>query len=222
MVSNVTNSATTSTPTTAALSAKPTLGKDDFLKLLVAQLQNQDPLNPSDPTAFTAQLAQFSSLEQLTTVNSNLTAMAQASNTSQDLERLSSFTLIGRNVEMKGPDFKYSGATVGFGYTLASAAASVSVKVLDTNNQVVAVLPQASGAVGAHDYSWDGTKINGSKAVAGDYHLVIERTDNGKATPVDSRVNGLVDGVNLGADGTVLTTSVGDFNLADILRVTGA
>jgi len=221
MVTNVTSSSTTSATSASALAAKSTLGKNDFLKLLVAQLQNQDPLNPSDPTAFTAQLAQFSSLEQLTTVNENLAAMAKASNNSQDLERLSAFSLIGRQVEMKGPDFKFSGAKVGFGYTLDSAASSVTVKIVDTNKQVVAVLPQASGGTGAHEYSWDGTKLNGAKAAAGDYHLVIERNDNGKVAAVDSHVTGAVDGVNLGASGTVLTTSVGDFNLADILRVTG-
>ena len=221
MVTNVTNS-TAGASTASALAAKPTLGKDDFLKLLVAQLQNQDPLNPSDPTAFTAQLAQFSSLEQLTTVNSSLAEMAKANNNSQDLERLSAFSLIGRQVEMKGPDFKYSGASVGFGYSLDSAASSVAVKIADSNNQVVAVLPQASGGVGAHEYSWDGTKLNGAKAAAGDYHLVIERNDNGKVAAVDSHINGAVDGVNLGATGTVLTTNVGDYSLADILRVTGA
>jgi len=221
MITSSTTTATTTAPATTALAAKPALGKDDFLKLLVAQLQNQDPLNPSDPTAFTAQLAQFSSLEQLTTVNANLTKMATASNSSQDLERLSAFSLIGRQVQMKGPDFHFSGTAVGFGYTLDKAASAVTVKIVDANDQVVSVMPQASSAVGAHDYSWDGTKLGGSKAAAGDYHLVIERTDNGVTTAVDSRVAGAVDGVNLGSSGSVLSTSVGDFTLADILRVTG-
>ena len=213
---------TTATSGSAATDkAKATLGKDDFLKLLVAQLKNQDPLNPSDPTQFTAQLAQFSSLEQLTSVNENLAAMAKASNNSQDLERLSAFSMIGRQVQMKGPDFKYSGAAVGFGYTLDTAASSMAVKIVDSNNQVVAMLPQASCLPGAHEYSWDGTKMNGAKAAVGDYHLVVERTDNGKVASLDSHVTGAVDGVNLGATGAILTTSVGDFTLADVLRVTG-
>lgn len=222
MVDSVTHSSSAGNPAALGALTSKALGKDDFLTLLVAQLQNQDPLNPSDPTEFTAQLAQFSSLEQLFAVNESLAQLAQSSNDSQDLERLSAFSLIGRQVEMQGPAFGFSGSPVGFGYTLESAASEVTVKIADANDQVVAVLPQASALAGSHDYTWDGTKLNGAKAVAGAYHLVIERSDNGVATKVDSRIFGVVDGVDLGASGSVLTTNVGDFGLADILRVKGS
>lgn len=221
MVNSVNGSS--STTNTAALSAlgSQALGKDDFLKLLVAQLQNQDPLNPSDPTEFTAQLAQFSSLEQLFSVNDSLAQMAQANNSGQDLERLSAFSLIGRQVELPGPDFDYSGTPVGFSYSLDGDASAVTVRIVDADDHVVAVLPQASTVTGTHQYAWDGTKLNGDPAAVGAYHLEIERIDNGVASSVDSRLTGLVDGVELGSDGSVLTTTVGNHGLADILRVTG-
>ncbi|NTV14045.1 MAG: flagellar hook assembly protein FlgD [Desulfobulbaceae bacterium] len=222
MVNNVTSSSSATTQTAVPSLSSAALGKEDFLKLLVAQLQNQDPLNPSDPTEFTAQLAQFSSLEQLFSVNSSLAQMAEASNNSQDLERLSSFALIGRQVEMQGPAFNFATAPVNFGYTLDSSATAMSVKILNASDQVVAVLPQASKTAGSHEYSWDGTKINGDKAAPGAYHLVIERTDKGVVTKVASRITGVVDGVDLGASGSVLTTSVGDYTLDQILRVTGS
>lgn len=218
--SSASNSTALGSPSSAASSA--TLAKDDFLMLLVAQLQNQDPLSPSDPTEFTAQLAQFSSLEQLTSVNENLAQMIQDSNNSQELEQLSAFSLIGRQVEMQGPTFEYSGSPVGFGYTLDKNASAVSVHIVDANDQVVAVLPEASALAGSHDYVWDGTTLNGEQAAAGEYHVVIERTDAGVSSSVDSRIFGLVDGVDLGPNGTVLTTSVGDVGMADVLRVTGA
>ncbi len=67
--------ATTTTTTTA--STKNVMGKDEFLKMLIAQLKHQDPMNPMDGTAFTAQLAQFSSLEQLQNINTQLTSFTQ-------------------------------------------------------------------------------------------------------------------------------------------------
>ena len=71
-------SAASATTTTTTASAKNVLGKDDFLKMMIAQLKNQDPMNPMDGTAFTAQLAQFSSLEQLQNVNTQLDLLHQA------------------------------------------------------------------------------------------------------------------------------------------------
>lgn len=222
MVNSVTSSSSTANQTATPSLSSAALGKEDFLKLLVAQLQNQDPMNPSDPTEFTAQLAQFSSLEQLFSVNSSLAQMAESTNNSQDLERLSAFSLIGRQVEMQGPAFDFAGSNVGFGYTLDSSAGALSVKILDEHDQVVAVLPQASKVAGSHEYVWDGTKLNGSKAAPGAYHLAIERSDNGVVAKVASRISGVVDGVDLGASGSVLTTSVGDYTLDQILRVTGS
>jgi flagellar basal-body rod modification protein FlgD len=72
-IASVANS-TSSTSSSSALSQTKALGKDEFFKLLLAQLKNQDPLNPQDGAAFSAQLAQFSSLEQLTNINTALTA----------------------------------------------------------------------------------------------------------------------------------------------------
>lgn len=71
--------ATTGTGITGAASKATSLGKDDFLKLLVAQLQHQDPLNPTDPTQFMSQLAQLESLEQMQNVNSSLESLTKSS-----------------------------------------------------------------------------------------------------------------------------------------------
>jgi flagellar basal-body rod modification protein FlgD len=222
MVSSVASTSSATNSTAPASLSSTALGKEDFLKLLVAQLQHQDPLNPSDPTEFTAQLAQFSTLEQLFSVNESLAQMAQAGSNSQEIERLSAFSLIGRQVEMKGPDFHFAGPPVAFGYTLDTEASVLSVKILDASDQVVAVLSQPESTAGPHNCVWDGRRLNGSPAPAGDYRLLIERLDSGVATRVSSRISGVVDGVDLGAGGSVLTTSAGDFELSELLRVTGS
>ena len=91
---------------TSAADDQNSMGKEDFLTLLVAQLQNQDPLNPDDPTEFTAQLAQFSSLEQLFTLNESMDNLV-ASNASSD--RLSTLATIGKEVAYHGDTFEYAG-----------------------------------------------------------------------------------------------------------------
>ena len=78
--------------------ANPTLGKDDFLKLLVTQLQHQDPLNPMDDTEFIGQMAQFSSLEQLSNVAASIDELRQANQISQGIG------LIGHELTYEGPD----------------------------------------------------------------------------------------------------------------------
>jgi len=80
---------------TNATSGADIMGKEDFLTLLVAQLQNQDPMNPDDPTEFTSQLAEFSSLEQLFNLNESIDGLADVQ---QKSDRLSSMELIGKEV----------------------------------------------------------------------------------------------------------------------------
>jgi flagellar basal-body rod modification protein FlgD len=94
--------AASSAATTSAATKSKTLGQTDFLNLLVAQLKNQDPLNPSDPTEFTSQLAQYSQLEQLFNLNDSMGNLTTAQNNSQ---RLSSLALIGQEVVVEDSDF---------------------------------------------------------------------------------------------------------------------
>ena len=90
----------TSSTSTSATSGSSTLGKDDFLKLLIVQLRNQDPLNPTEGTEFAAQLAQFSSVEQLTNINSTLTeSLATNKLLTQSIGNSLATTMIGKTVK---------------------------------------------------------------------------------------------------------------------------
>ena len=91
---------------TATFGAKETsMGKEDFLQLLVAQLQNQDPLNPSDPTEFTAQLAQFSQLEQMTNMTESLEGLTLMSS---EMQQMSALSLMGQEVTAQTEAFHFS------------------------------------------------------------------------------------------------------------------
>jgi flagellar basal-body rod modification protein FlgD len=198
--------------------ASGVLGKDDFLQLLVAQLKNQDPLNPSDPTEFTAQLAQFSSLEQLFNVNESLEQMSSGNT---ELERLSALSLLGREVVSESGSFRLAeGTTVKLGYQLQDSADEVQIHVRDQANRTVATLTANSLQAGEHFFEWDGVDDNGQVAPPGEYNLLVSALrGEDEAVTVSPLVSGLVTGVDLDEQGNMLITNSGDFLLNTVRSV---
>ncbi|TYP00206.1 flagellar basal-body rod modification protein FlgD [Geothermobacter ehrlichii] len=196
-----------------------TLGKEDFLQLLVAQLENQDPLNPADPTEFTAQLAQFSALEQMFNMNKTLEGLGSLSG---DMERLSALGLIGREVVAESDIFRYQDTPVEFGYHLPVSASEVSVHILNTNNQTVATLTAPGTSAGEHFLSWDGRNDAGTPLPPGDYRIaVVARDMDDRKIEATTLVRATVDGVQLDAAGTRVETTSGAFALSQLQNVKG-
>lgn len=195
------------------------LGKEDFLQLLVAQLQNQDPLKPADATEFTAQLAQFSSLEQMFNMNES---MQKLSSLSGDMERLSALGLIGHDVTAQSELLRFEGSPVDMGYILPQPVAEVSVHILDANNNTVANLAAPSKLVGEHSLTWDGTNDLGIKVPTGDYKLVINAYDvDDKTMESTPLIRGRVNGVNLDPSGNSVVTDSGIFLMSKLQDVNG-
>ena len=111
------------------------LGKDAFLKLLVTQLQHQDPLNPLDDKEFIAQLAQFSSLEQMNNISEGITSLVKKT---QEQDMLNSVNYIGKEVTASGHSVTKNGAAVTpVFFSLKGAASEVEVNVYDSNKNLV-------------------------------------------------------------------------------------
>lgn len=193
------------------------LGKDDFLQLLVAQLQNQDPLNPNDPADFTAGLAQFSSLEQLFNVNDNL---AKMTNANSGLDQLSALSLINKSVVAAGNAFEFDGNKIDIGYQLENSASEAALSVRDRSGRVVAVLEPSELTKGKHFLAWDGTDGFGNKIPIGSYTFTVS-AQLGKDTPIQISplVKGLVLGVDMDESGHVLVTEIGNLKLQDVKSV---
>jgi flagellar basal-body rod modification protein FlgD len=174
-------------------SIKKDLGKDEFLTLLVAQLKNQDPLNPLESADFTAQLAQFSSLEQLFGMNESLTAIQESLET-QESENVLDY--IGKLVKTNDSTvFIQDGNMESNAYTLEDEA-EVTIFVYDSEGAEVRRIYAGWKEAGQHDLSWDGKDNNGNLVRDGIYFFEVKAIDeNGFVVPYDAHLTGEVTGV---------------------------
>ena len=211
--------ATASTGTTGVQgTSREALGKDDFLKLLITQMQNQDPLSPMDNSQFLSQMAQFSSLEQMQNLNASFD---QSMLISQSLNNSSAAGFIGRHVRAAG-DGVALGATgsVELGYFLPSDAATVSVTVLDDQGREVRTLTADETTAGSHNIAWDGTDVDGSRVAAGSYTFKVSaKGADGVAIKGTSVVTGLVDGVTYQNGSAYLLVDGRQVSLSEVLEV---
>jgi flagellar basal-body rod modification protein FlgD len=205
-----TGSATTATTTSSVKSA---LGKDDFLKMMIAQLKHQDPLNPMDGTAFTAQLAQFSSLEQLQNINTQMTSFTQQQ---QALGNSQAVSFIGKQVLAKGNTVSVDGNPVTLGYNLAGDAASGQIQVYDPNGLLVDTLSIKNQKQGLNSVKW-----NCPSSAKGIYTFAVSALDkSGKAVSASTMTQGTVTGVNFHDSAAYLSVGGREIGFSDIVSVT--
>lgn len=171
------------------------LDKDSFMLLLVTQFKYQDPLNPMEDKEFIAQLAQFSSLEQLMNMNDSMKLLTDATNNQQMLNATS---YIGKSVMAYGTSISKKGDTISkYEYALEENAATGIINVYDSKtNEWVYSEEVGAQQAGKHSFEWDGKKKSGIDAPEGVY-VVRMAFQNSKGAPIvtDSQVEGVVEGV---------------------------
>jgi flagellar basal-body rod modification protein FlgD len=170
------------------------LGKDDFMKLLTAQLKNQDPNNPVDTKEMVTQLSQLTSVEQLQQMSSKLDMLTAATNSSA---ANSTSALIGKTVTGVA-DTSQLGATGSAkgAVNLKSDAESVKVNVVNSSGRVVAKLDLGALKAGMQTIEWKGLEDNGDRAAEGVYTYQVDARDKND-TPVEASqtITGIVNGV---------------------------
>lgn len=219
MVDPITNTSTSSVQQTTS---KSSLGKDDFMKLMISQLKNQDPLNPMDGTAFSAQLAQFSSLEQLTNLNTYMKQSLDANATlTQSINNTLITGLIGKNVKLSGGEIKVNGqASITLGYNLPVEAKSAQIKIYNESGGLVKTIDGISTSAGSNKLSWDLSDNNGNKLPNGKYKFEVDAVNlNGDNMTLDIFKIGTIDGVRFTDQGTVLLVGGAEYSLSDIAEV---
>lgn len=180
-----------SNPTTSGNEA---LGKEEFLKLLVTQLQHQDPLNPMENTEFIAQLANFSSLEQMQNLNKSF---ADQSQLIQSLNNTMAVSYIGREAVINADRIQVDDENVGrFGVYLIDRASEVNVDILDEGGSIVRSISLGMQGAGSHEVTWDGKDSFGQKVPDGTYTIQVQAQDSeGSAIASVPVVIGRIDSV---------------------------
>jgi len=179
--------------TSSSASTKGELGRDQFLTLLVAQLKHQDPLNPMESTEFTAQLAQFSSLEQLFDINDNLEIL-QGTEDSQRLENLLDY--IGKEIKSSDSAITLNnGKAFGGSYTLEERG-DVIISIFDTEGSEIRTIYRDDQEAGEHNVDFDGKDNYGYPVPDGYYSFSVQAFDNkGSSIEVSTGLSGLVTAV---------------------------
>jgi flagellar basal-body rod modification protein FlgD len=174
---------------------KKTLGKDDFLRIMVTQMKNQDPTSPFKPEQMAAEMAQFTSVEQLQNVNQNLQKMATQNN---PLERMAMTNMIGKVVTVDRERFPHvEGQGEALNYSLPKDAASVHIAVVSDQGEVILEKDMGPQKTGAQAFAWDGLKSNSLAAKNGTYMLRVDaKDDKGANINIGSQAQARVIGVS--------------------------
>ncbi|HIP39830.1 MAG TPA: flagellar hook assembly protein FlgD [Desulfocapsa sulfexigens] len=185
-----------STPEYKSDSEKDIMGKEDFLTLLVAQMKNQDPLNPEDATEFTSQLTEFSSLEQLQNLNKSVEGLVSSQKNS---DKYATMTLLGKDVTYTDGDFTFEGDPVSIGYQLDGQAASVTITIQDDSGKTVSILHPTELEKGNHFLEWNGLDNEGNTLPGGKFKIVLQATAAGEdsTVAVSPLVRSQVTGIDL-------------------------
>ena len=191
---NAASAANSASANSSSLGASDT--EDRFLKLLVAQMRNQDPLNPMDNAQVTTQMAQISTVQGIEKLNQSMEKMAGGAGTSSAIDAI---PVIGRQLLVGGTQILRAGETDGAaraGFELAAGADAVEVKVLDGAGQTVFAKTFGSTAAGMQVFEW-----GGATTPAGVYQLQVRAVSGGQPVHATALVPARVLGVSQGADG---------------------
>ena len=179
---------------TSSNSGTDELGKDQFIKLFIAQIQYQDPLNPLDSAEFTAQLAQFSSVEQLYGMNSKLGNIEETMNNQS--EQRDNLGYIGKTVKADDNTMNVDNGTVQSGSYTLDGSGYVTIDVYDSDGVIVRTFYKGWEDKGEHDVSWDGRDDTGALAGDGSYTFeVTARDEDGFYVPSNTYISGEVTGI---------------------------
>jgi len=213
------------------------LDREAFLKMLVAQLSNQDPMNPQEGHEFAAQLAQFSTVEQLQSLNKQFAEQMQlmsslgedvgnsmasqgeemtAMRNTMEINRATSF--IGRTIETRGNTVSWSGeGAAPITATLAKPAAQAEITVRDGKGNVVRTFTETDLQSGPQTFPWNGLMDNGETAPPGAYTFNVRATDaGGNRVSAEPMTIGTVDRVSFGEEGILLWIGNASIPMGDV------
>jgi len=206
--------------TTPAAAPHTKLGQADFLKLMTAQLSNQDPTKPMDSSQFMNQIAQFSSVQGIQDLQKSFSSFANSMTSNQALQAAG---LVGHSaLAPASTGILGSGGSVSGAVDVPQSTDAVAVNVYDAGGQLVRQIQLGPRSAGLTNYKWDGLDQNGQPVPAGLYGFQAQATAAGKAVDVTNLIDARVDSVTLGKTGDPLKVSlagIGDMTLSQLREI---
>ncbi|RZM26551.1 MAG: flagellar hook assembly protein FlgD [Sphingomonas sp.] len=195
--------ARTSNPATAKSSGASTLGQNDFLKLMTAQMKNQDPFSPVDNTQMVAQMAQFSSLAGISEMSSTLKSISDKLGGTTTADAVS---YIGKTVLTAGNTaYPRSSGGISGAVEMSAAASDVRVTISDTNGAVLKSMSLGKQGQGTTSFDWDGKTESGEAAGPGPYTVSVAAQNNGATVGATGLVWAPVESVSTASGAATLT-----------------
>ncbi len=221
ITSSTSSKSTSSSDPLAGLSgAGGAMGKDQFIKLLVAQLTHQDPLNPQDSSQMASQLAQFSSVEQLMNINSQLTTQANSNAAvTSAITNASALSLIGKTVMVQDPQIAVGGtdATLNVSADIPTAGGKLTLTIKDANGNTVAVRDLGAATSGRKTFALGDATAG---LTAGTYTASFSLTDGTGAVTNPPAISSVrVDGVTYGPSGASITSGGRTYSIGSVMQV---
>jgi len=193
------------------------LGKDQFLMLLVTQMQNQDPLNPMNSTEYTAQLAQFSSLEQLYNIDETLEFIKSGQTRDSSYQALD---FIGKEISAQGEELSFNSKETAIGSFSIQETADCSAWIQDSDGNNIREISLGPMQPGTHNFDWDGYDDAGKMQEDGIYGFeVIAKDKDGQVLPVETMITGKVNKVNLEGNSPVLYVGEIPLSISQIMEI---
>ncbi len=189
--------------------------QDRFLKLLVTQMQNQDPLNPLDNSEVTSQLAQINTVTGINKLNETLQLLVSDVDTANSLEATS---MIGRNVLVPGKTIDLEDGAAVAGFDLPQAVDEVTITIKDSSGIAIRNIDlgkQDEG--GVIPFTWDGVTDNGASAVNGNYSFTVSAKQGDVDVTATTLAFGSVKSVSPDEHGTIL--DMGELGLANLNEI---
>ncbi len=199
---------------------KQELGQDDFLRLMTAQLTNQDPNKPMENGNFLAQMAQFSSVEGIGRLNDSFSEFANSVTSGQALQAAS---LVGQSVMIPSDKGVISiTKSLSGEVVLNDRTDNLRINISNSNGELVKTLNLGQQTEGQVNFEWDGLLNDGSYVDAGVYNITAEAMVNGENTVLQTYVNADVNSVSLGGSNKGITldvASLGTVNFNEVKKI---
>jgi len=194
--------------------------KDVFLKMLVAQMQYQDPLNPTDSAQMSSDLAQFNMVEQQIDTNMYLQQIASSQTGSAANLDMASAGYLGHTVMINQSEIQYEGTSTDFSITLDNNAQDVFVTISDSTGSPVRTMSFSATSAGELPVTWDGRDADGIKVNSGVYSINVQAVDvTGQTVRATPQSSGVVDAVRMTSNGIELVVNGVPTSLNNITEV---